>query len=178
MAIKDTVERLIVWGNKEPILTIRRVVWIVTSGWWLFLTYCFAAISFALTIIGIPFVPQALKLAFYAFDPTAHEAVTDPVKSKKPLTIAANVVWVIFFGWAIFLGFLFAAIIQALTVVGLPTALTFSKLGMFALWPFGKDIRKKFLPTTIEELRAHKAAEKGGQQANGQQQPPRGPQAV
>jgi uncharacterized membrane protein YccF (DUF307 family) len=157
MAAKDVIDKLIVWGNKPAILTARGVIWIISSGWWLAVAYVFAGLSMALTIIFIPFVPQALRLAWYAFDPVKKEAVYDSRDAKKPMIIAANVVWAIFFGWAIFLGFLFAALVQALTIVGLPTALTFGKLGRFALMPFGAEIRNKFLPTTVEELRAHKA---------------------
>ena len=35
-------------------------------------------------------------------------------------------------------------------------------------WPFGRDIRIKRLPTTMEELQAMKAAKKDGAQMEGQ----------
>ena len=46
---------------------------------------------------------------------------------------AANVVWLIIFGWAAALGHLFAAIIQASTIVGIGTAITNLRLMWFAL---------------------------------------------
>lgn len=46
---------------------------------------------------------------------------------------AANIVWLIIFGWAAALGHLFAAIIQACTIVGIGTAITNLQLMVFAL---------------------------------------------
>ena len=46
---------------------------------------------------------------------------------------AANIVWLIIFGWAAALGHLFAAIIQACTIVGIGTAITNLQLMLFAL---------------------------------------------
>ena len=45
------------------------------------------------------------------------------------------------FGWSIMLGFVMAAIVQCLTIVGIPTALTLVELATFALLPFGSHIK-------------------------------------
>jgi len=112
MPLKDAIERLTVWSSKEPILTIRRVIWVVTTGWALFLMYLFAALGMGLSIVFIPFVPSTLKFAKFALDTVTQEPYVctpqlDESKMKKilhnpahPLTIAANIVWLIFFGWA------------------------------------------------------------------------------
>lgn len=67
-------------------------------------------------------------------------ALTIPGSSKSDLdemcltpTQAANVVWLIIFGWAAALGHLFAAIIQACTIIGIGTAITNLRLMWFAL---------------------------------------------
>jgi len=65
-------------------------------------------------------------------------------------------VWALLFGWTLFLGFAAAALVQALTIVGLPTALTFVGFAKFILVPFGHDIRPQYLPTTVAELQAHR----------------------
>lgn len=176
------IDRLVVWGNKEPILLIRRILWIVTAGWALFVAYCFAAVGMALTIVLAPFALQAFKFAWFALDPVTkepyHEQLTADVHTSPwrnpahPLSMVANVVWLIFFGWALALLHLAAALIQALTIIGIGTAITNVKLAAFALWPFGRGIRTKFLPTTIEELEADKQRRRDGshgQQLAGQQ---------
>ena len=45
------------------------VVWLVLAGWWLALGHLTAAIANALTIIGIPFAVQHLKLAAVSLAP-------------------------------------------------------------------------------------------------------------
>lgn len=57
------IQRLMVWSNKEPVLTIRRVLWVLTAGWALFIAYIFATVGMAMSIIGIPFCLQTLKFA-------------------------------------------------------------------------------------------------------------------
>lgn len=57
------VQRLMVWSNNEPMLTIRRVLWVLTAGWALFIAYIFATVGMAMSIIGIPFCLQTLKFA-------------------------------------------------------------------------------------------------------------------
>lgn len=62
------VKRLIVWGNREPVLTFRRVLWVLTGGLYLSALYVLAAAGFLLTIIFAPFALQCLRLAAFAFD--------------------------------------------------------------------------------------------------------------
>lgn len=57
------IQRLMVWSNNEPLLTIRRVLWVLTAGWALFIAYIFATVGMAMSIIGIPFCLQSLKFA-------------------------------------------------------------------------------------------------------------------
>ena len=57
------IQRLMVWSNNEPMLTIRRVLWVLTAGWALFIAYIFATVGMAMSIIGIPFCLQTLKFA-------------------------------------------------------------------------------------------------------------------
>ena len=57
------IQRLIVWSNREPILTVRRILWVLTAGWALFIAYIFATVGMFMSIIGIPFCLQTLKFA-------------------------------------------------------------------------------------------------------------------
>lgn len=152
------LDSIIVWGNRPVILLIRRILWIITAGWWLAVAYVFFGVAMVASLVFIPFVPQALKLAMFAFDTVTLTAVRDPVQIRKPFTVAANVVWAGLFGWSIMLGFVMAAIVQCLTIVGIPTALTLVELATFALLPFGSHIKTRFLPTTVAEVEAHRKA--------------------
>jgi uncharacterized membrane protein YccF (DUF307 family) len=133
-----------------PLLAIRRVVWILLAGIWLGLFFLAAALVFAVTIIGLPIAWELLKVARFTFCPIGYKAVPrtgrgkNPLHNpKSPLTIAANVIWAIFFGIPISVMLLFMCLIQALTIIGIPSALQFPKLALFVLWPIGKKIVSK-----------------------------------
>lgn len=51
-----------------------------------------------------------------------------------------NIIWLIFGGFVIFLEYIFAGIALCLTIIGIPFGLQSFKLGILALWPFGKKI--------------------------------------
>lgn len=63
--------------------------------------------------------------------------------SQRPPGVVTQV-WAGLFGWSIMLGFVMAAIVQCLTIVGIPTALTLVELATFALLPFGSHIKCAF----------------------------------
>lgn len=52
---------------------ILNVVWIIVAGIWICLTHLGLALGLAVTIIGIPFAFQHLKLAFLALAPFGQE---------------------------------------------------------------------------------------------------------
>ena len=55
--------------------TILNVIWLVLSGFWLFLGYLFAGVLLCVTIIGIPFGIANFKLVPAAFWPLGREVV-------------------------------------------------------------------------------------------------------
>ncbi|MCO4763175.1 MAG: YccF domain-containing protein [Myxococcales bacterium] len=54
------------------------VLWVVFAGVWIFLTHLGLAITMALTLIGIPFALQHLKLATLALAPFGKKVVPKP----------------------------------------------------------------------------------------------------
>jgi uncharacterized membrane protein YccF (DUF307 family) len=51
------------------------VIWAVVAGIWIFITHVVLAVGLAVTIIGIPFALQHLKLGVLAFAPFGRRAV-------------------------------------------------------------------------------------------------------
>jgi len=51
------------------------VIWFLLAGWWLALGHLVAAIACAVTIIGIPFAFQHVKLAILALAPIGQEII-------------------------------------------------------------------------------------------------------
>lgn len=57
---------------------IGNIVWALLFGWWLALGHLMSALLCAITIIGIPFAVQHVKLAGLAFLPYGRQIVTLP----------------------------------------------------------------------------------------------------
>ena len=58
-----------------PLGTIGNLIWLLLAGWWLALGHIMLAISLGLTIIGIPFAIQHLKLAYASLFPIGQTVV-------------------------------------------------------------------------------------------------------
>ncbi len=54
---------------------IGNVIWFLLAGWWLALGHLAAAVACAVTIIGIPFAVQHVKLAILALAPIGQEII-------------------------------------------------------------------------------------------------------
>jgi uncharacterized membrane protein YccF (DUF307 family) len=119
--------------------TLLNIIWLVLAGVWLALGYLFAAVLMAITIIGIPFAVQAVKLAGFALWPFGRTLI--PAANRlKGLSVIANVLWFILAGWWLALAHLFAGILLCLTIIGIPLGVASFKMAGAALVPFGKEI--------------------------------------
>jgi uncharacterized membrane protein YccF (DUF307 family) len=68
--------RTVVDRDPGPMSLLLNVLWFVLAGWWLALHHLVLAVGLAVTIIGIPFAWQHLKLAALALAPVG-KAVTE-----------------------------------------------------------------------------------------------------
>src|SRR5919109_1732303 len=99
--------------------SLLNVIWLVLAGVWLALGYLFAAVLMAITIIGIPFAAQAVKLAGYALWPFGRSLVPSASRHKG-LSVFANVLWFVLVGWWLALEHLIVAILLCITIIGIP----------------------------------------------------------
>src|SRR6187551_2849905 len=83
--------------------TVLNVIWLVLAGFWLAAGYLLAAILLAITIVGLPFAKQSLKLARYALWPFGRALVQSPTRHKG-LSTVGNVLWLVLAGWWLALG--------------------------------------------------------------------------
>ena len=119
--------------------TILNVVWLVLAGVWLALGYVLAAILLALTIVGLPFAKQSLKLAHYALWPFGRALVQSPTRFKG-LSVVGNVLWFVLAGWWLALTHVATGIALCLTIIGIPLGIADFKMAGAALVPFGRQI--------------------------------------
>jgi uncharacterized membrane protein YccF (DUF307 family) len=57
---------------------VGNVIWFVFAGWWLAVGHIVSAFANAVTIIGIPFAVQHLKLALLSLAPVGKTVVGSP----------------------------------------------------------------------------------------------------
>ena len=116
------------------------IVWLIFGGFLTGLGYIIGGLGLCLTIIGIPFGVQSMKLGVATMAPFGLEVVqTD--EAGGFLQIIFNIIWLILFGWEIAVGHLVSALILAVTIVGFPFAVQHLKLVPLALFPFGRELR-------------------------------------
>ncbi len=122
--------------------TIGNLLWIVLGGFIIFIFYLIGSLILMITIIGIPFGIQTLKMANLALFPFGREAVPS-ARSGGCLHIIMNIIWILVAGIEIAICHLLLALLFAITSVGIPFALQHLKMAYLGLMPFGMDIVDK-----------------------------------
>lgn len=117
---------------------IGNVIWFVVAGFWSFLSWSLVGLLLCLSIIGIPFGIQCFKIASFGLFPFGKEVIP----SNQLSSLLFNILWIVFFGWELFLVHLVTAIALCLTIIGIPFALQSLKLAMLCLFPFGVSVIK------------------------------------
>jgi uncharacterized membrane protein YccF (DUF307 family) len=95
-----------------------------------------------LTIVGIPFGMQTLKLAGLALWPFGKHVDTT-ASASGCLSILMNIIWILIGGIWISLTHLLFGFILAITIIGIPFARQHFKLALLALTPFGRTVREE-----------------------------------
>lgn len=116
------------------------IIWLVFGGIIVSVEYLISSILLMLTIIGIPFGLQTLKLAILALWPFGAEIRHKPGNPGCISTIM-NIIWIFIGGIWIAITHLVFGLVFAITIVGIPFALQHFKLAGLALTPFGQEIR-------------------------------------
>ena len=124
---------------------ILNILWFVLGGWLSGLLWLVGGCVLAITIIGLPWAGAAFRIAGFAFWPFGKEIVDRSEFGHRdwgtgPLGLVLNVVWIVFAGWYIALSHLIAAVVEAVTIIGIPFALKDLQLAWLALAPVGKDV--------------------------------------
>jgi uncharacterized membrane protein YccF (DUF307 family) len=119
--------------------TLGNIIWFVCGGVLIALEYLISSLLLMITIIGIPFGIQTLKMASLALWPFDKKVVTHP-RSGGCLHIIFNVVWILIGGFWIAVTHLVFAVFFFITIIGIPFAQQHLKLAELALVPFGKDV--------------------------------------
>jgi len=116
------------------------IIWLVFGGLFAALGYILGGLAMCLTIIGIPFGVQSIKIGIASLAPFGKELVSDP-EIGDTLHIVFNILWLALFGWEIAIVHLSSAAVLALTIIGIPFAIQHLKLIPLSLFPFGQHLQ-------------------------------------
>lgn len=115
------------------------LIWLLLGGLITAVEYLIASLLMMITIVGIPFGLQTLKLGMLALWPFGHK-VTDNGNSGGCLNLVMNILWLILGGLCICVTHLFFGLLLCITIIGIPFGRQHFKLAALALTPFGKQI--------------------------------------
>lgn len=117
---------------------ILNILWLVLGGLAMTFGWLVAAALMAITIVGLPWTPAALRIAAYTLLPFGQTVQNNP--NAGTLSVIGNILWFILAGWWLVLSHLVLALALAITLIGLPFAWAHLKLAKASLAPVGKVI--------------------------------------
>ena len=120
--------------------TLGNLLWLLFGGLAIALEYLIASLVFFISIIGIPFGVQTLKMVSIAIWPFG-KTIVQKQQSTGCLTTLMNVLWILIGGIWICLTHLLCGLVLCITIIGIPFAKQHFKLAGIALTPFGKEVR-------------------------------------
>ena len=121
--------------------TLGNILWIVIGGGIIiFFEYLISGFLLCLTIVGIPFGLQCIKLSTLGLLPFGKE-IEQLESASGCLSIFMNILWLVLGGiWIAATHFVFA-VLMAITIIGIPFAKQHLKLAALALVPFGHEVK-------------------------------------
>lgn len=128
---------------------IGNLLWFILGGFVMGLAWWLAGLVMLITIIGIPWSKACFVIGQFAFFPFGKEAI-----SRKALTgeddigtgclgLIGNIIWFVFAGVWLAIGHLSSALLNFVTIIGIPFGIQHLKLAIIALAPIGQTIVSK-----------------------------------
>lgn len=117
---------------------IGNILWLLLGGLEMAIIYALAGLVAFVLIVTAPLGVAAFRLAGFSLWPFGRSLV--PKAGAGVGSGVANLVWIVLIGWWVAIGHLLAAVVNALTIIGIPFAVAHVKLAGAALTPFGHEV--------------------------------------
>ena len=114
------------------------IIWLIFGGIETALEYIVASLALMITIIGIPFALQSLKLGMLGLWPFGKKVVRKP--SSGCINTLMNIIWIIIAGIPIALTHVCFGVLLYITIIGIPFGKQHMKMAHMAFTPFGREI--------------------------------------
>jgi len=116
---------------------IGNIIWLIFGGILGAIAWFIAGLLLCVTIIGIPFGVQCLKIAGFVLWPFGRDV---EIGNFGACGLIMNVLWIIILGWELAVFHVIFGAILCITIIGIPFGLQHFKLSMLGLVPFGARI--------------------------------------
>ena len=126
--------------------TIGNFTWLIFGGFFMGLGWWLAGLLMLLSIVGIPWARACFVFGSFCFFPFGREAIDRKELTGKgdlgtgALGLAGNIVWFFFAGIWLAIGHVISAVLNVVTIIGIPFAIQHLKLAGCALAPVGKTV--------------------------------------
>src|SRR5207249_1392956 len=107
--------------RRPAVKVLGNIIWLVLGGLELAILYFVAGVIACVFIITIPFGIASFRLASFTLWPFGRALVPNPY-ARRGVAVFGNIIWAIFGGLWLALGHLLAAILCAITIIGIPFA--------------------------------------------------------
>lgn len=130
------------YASQLPSVSMLRLVgnilWLLLGGLEMAIVYALAGLIAFVLIVTAPLGVAAFRLAGFSLWPFGRSLVSKPGAGAG--SGVGNLIWIVLIGWWVALGHLAAAVVNAITIIGIPFAVAHVKLAAAALTPFGHEV--------------------------------------
>lgn len=137
---------------------IGNLLWFILGGFVMGLAWWLAGLVMLITIIGIPWSKACFVIGQFAFFPFGKEAISRRALNGQDdigtvcLGLIGNIVWFVFAGVWLAIGHLSSALLNFVTIIGIPFGIQHLKLAIIALAPIGQTIVSKETALTARNV--------------------------
>lgn len=118
--------------------TLLNIIWLVLSGFWLWLGYVLAGVIMCVLIVTIPWGIASFRIAGYALWPFGRTVVAKPTSGAW--SFIGNVIWFLLAGLWLAIGHILSGVALCITIIGIPFGIANFKMVPISLAPLGKEI--------------------------------------
>jgi len=126
-------------GEGNELNFLGNLLWLALGGIIAALLWAIIGLVLCVTIIGIPFGVQCMKIAGFVLWPFGREVTPG---NFGVMGAIGNVIWILICGIELCLTHAVFGLLLCITIVGIPFGLQHFKMAKLALIPFGAQIHK------------------------------------
>jgi uncharacterized membrane protein YccF (DUF307 family) len=129
--------------------TIGNFLWFIFGGFVMGLGWWLAGLVMIVSIVGIPWARACFVFGGFCFLPFGREAIDRKELTGKDdlgtgaLGLVGNIIWFVFAGIWLAIGHVISAVLNFMTIIGIPFGIQHLKLAGCALAPIGKTVVSK-----------------------------------